>query len=253
MAASLFTHEDSYHIHKTLGAISLLHFLYRYGSFFLYGTFGFGDGWLTAACLGCHQLLSTSSFIFKVIKHRMLKNPLIIYKEYQLHAILFTTRATLPYLLYKMDAMYYYTHGILLCHMFVDVVTLNYGTPGVTAVRVRGNTKRVEIRALRYFFSFYQVVALASLLGGKDSVAMGFNTLGAIQSSAFLMTLRRKNIVGWTTYAFWYSVALLASYAYIYHIYGWRIYIAALLVFGGRILKINKYLLWTGFWCSTFI
>ena len=133
------------------------------------------------------------------------------------------------------------------------MVTHYYGTPGVTAVRVRGNTKRVEIRALRYFFSFYQVVALASLLGGKDPVAMGFNTLGAIQSSAFLMTLRRKNIVGWTTYAFWYSVALSLSYAYIYHVYGWRIYVAALLVFAGRILKVNKYVLWSAYYFLTII
>lgn len=248
MPAPLFTHEDRFHIHKVLGAFSLLHFIYRYGSFFLYGSFGFGEMGVDAFCLGCHQLLSSSSFLFKVIKHRMIKNPLIIYKEYQLHAILFTTRATLPYLLWRNDLLHFFPLALLGCHLLVDLVTRSYGTPGVTAVRVRGNTKRLEIRAIRYFFSYYQVVALASLLAGKDTVAMGFNTLGAIQSSAFLMTLRRKNIIGWTTYVFWYSVALSLSYAYIYHVYGWQLYAGALLVFGGRIAKVNKYILWFLFW-----
>lgn len=251
MPSSLFTEEDRFHLHKGLGLCSLCHFFYRYSLFFAYGSLGFSFSRFDHACMACHQLLSSSSLIFKVIKYRMLKNPLIIYKEYQLHAILFTTRATIPYMLTALDRPQYIMPAFVLCHFLVDWTTHTYGTPGVTAVRVRGNTKRIGVRMARYFFSFYQIVALASLLGGRDAAAMGFNTLGAIQSSAFLMTLRRKNIIGWTTYVFWYSVALVLSYAYIYHIYGWRIYLASAIIFGGRIMKVNKYLLWSLFWLAT--
>ena len=45
---------------------------------------------------------------------------------------------------------------------------------------------------------------------------LGYNTLIAIQSSAFLMTLFRKGLIRWYTHAFWYSVALIMSWVVMY-------------------------------------
>lgn len=44
---------------------------------------------------------------------------------------------------------------------------------------------------------------------------LGFNTLIAIQSSAFLMTLYRKNIIKYYHHFFWY--ALFNYFEYLFH------------------------------------
>ena len=63
-------------------------------------------------------------------------------------------------------------------------------------------------------YAFYQFTALGSHLIPNDRLMdLGYNTLIAIQSSAFLMTLFRKGLIRWPTHAFWYSVALIMSWA----------------------------------------
>jgi hypothetical protein len=88
----LFTKEDPVHLHKTLGLLSLLSYLYRY--FYLWpttGALGFAEAGIRDwAGVVLHTALSSSSLIFTVIRLRILDKPTIIWEEYRLHAIVFT-------------------------------------------------------------------------------------------------------------------------------------------------------------------
>jgi hypothetical protein len=242
----LFTSEDKHYLHKTLGLLAVLNFLYRY--FYVFpttGSLGYEESNLfNHATMFVHFMLSSSSLIFHVIKKRLPRKPLIIYKEYQIHAILFTARACAPYVLQHFNMLDMYPVIILAVHLLVDHVTRVYGTPGVTAVRVRNNSKKKFIRYTRLFFSFYQIMALASHLGNRELSNMGFNALIAIQSSAFLMTLHRKGIISWRPYLFWYGFALVLSYFVMLRVEPWYFLPICLACFAIRVQGVSKYIIW---------
>ena len=144
----LFTKEDEYFIHKTLGLICALHFIFRYTYvWYTTSTLGFSDETLVGITI-CnhvlvlfHFLLSFSSLIFHVIAKRLTKRPLIMYKEYQLHAIVFTLRACVIYIIglpyVKSIVLYHFPNynpyvgqGILLffIHQLVDYITHTYSS-----------------------------------------------------------------------------------------------------------------------------
>ena len=75
----LFTKEDPMHLHKTLGLLSVVHYLYRY--FYVYpltGNLGLENA-TAAVAVGAllHVALSTSSLIFTVIKSRLAAKPMV--------------------------------------------------------------------------------------------------------------------------------------------------------------------------------
>ena len=107
----LFTNEDIFSFHKTLGSLCLLHFIYR---FTLVGDrdMGFGtsietvqlQSYLTLMMnwkcnimfqpiwILIHAVLSASSIIFKLPKRRILEGSRI-WPEYRLHSIAFAYRS----------------------------------------------------------------------------------------------------------------------------------------------------------------
>jgi hypothetical protein len=163
----LFTKEDRYNFHKIFGLLSLCSFTYRY----LYilpttGILGFNGSYFDLFTLFSHFMVSISSLIFHVLDKRIVERPLIIYEEYRLHAILFSSRAIIITLIGMYTTNYepYIRRLIIgiviLCiHLFVDLVTFKYGTKGVTAVR---NNNDGNYKYLRLFYSFYQICALGS-------------------------------------------------------------------------------------------
>jgi hypothetical protein len=78
---------------------------------------------------------------------------------------------------------------------------------------------------------------------------LGYNTVIAIQSSAFLMTLFRKGLIRDYTHGFWYTLALVVSIAYIRTaIPIWWFWAKILIAFGLRVkMGANKYLCWVIF------
>jgi hypothetical protein len=255
----LFTPEDEYLIHKTLGFLSLLSYLYRY--FYVLpttGNLGFEGTWLDLATLALHFFLSFSSLIFHVIKYRMPTRPLIIYEEYRLHAIVFTARG----IAVSLVGMYMQNMqgseeeiflrrcilgGVLLSlHLLVDYITHLYGTKGVTAVR---NDGKLTFQYLGLFYSYYQFAALASHITWNARLGdLGFNTLIAIQSSAFLMTLKRKSLIRWYSHAFWYSLALALSYFVMWSIKGSVFFLYPAGLFFLRVkFGVDKYILWAAY------
>ena len=78
----LFTREDPIHLHKTLGILCVLSFLYRYCVVLpVTGTLGFEGNLLDWATMFLHIGLSTSSLIFHVIRRRKINRPMIIWEE----------------------------------------------------------------------------------------------------------------------------------------------------------------------------
>ena len=249
----LFTPEDNMFVHKFLGFFALLSFLFRYGVVWSYSEgLGFNEySEFNLLSLCVHWLLSASSLIFHVLASRNVREPLIIYEEYRLHAILFTTRACGVTVLswYGCSGLELISF-VLIIHLLVDRITARYGTKGVTAVRNDGRGKAWFLQPMRYFYSYYQFLALGShLLLCPQLGDLGFNTLGAIQSSAFLMTLRRKNIIRWEMHMFWYSLTLLCSMMVIYQVHGLMFFLLAAVCFLVRCTmpSISKYWIWAGF------
>lgn len=75
--ATLFTHEDVGNMHKTLGALAMAHFVYRFARMARMGVagvaddMGFDGGSVTLVCIGLHALLSVSSLIFRIPARRI--------------------------------------------------------------------------------------------------------------------------------------------------------------------------------------
>jgi hypothetical protein len=277
----LATHEDPYHLHKTLGILSLLHFVYRYFWVLpLTGNLGFNGTKFDWVCMTLHLLLGCSSLIFKVIKARILKFPMIMWEEYRLHAIVFTLRcwsvfavgaalkaapAQYRELAYGTLSGRFVMFAVVLAHHVVaDYITACFGTPGVTSVRVAQSKKtgKVKFGATKRLYSFYQFLAIASHLTPHPTARLmdlGFNTLIAIQSSAFLMTLCRKNIITWRTHGIIYTSCLLLSAGCMLRamcfagVDGRFLVVSTMAVFYLRVtFRLNKYLLWAGYTAVTY-
>lgn len=249
----LFTSEDKFNIHKLFGAFALFSFAYRYFYLLpLYGDLGFSGTMFDNITLISHFILSSSSLLFHVLDKRIVERPLIIYEEYRLHAILFTTTAisSTVFGLYADQFMNYETQKICLVALIfiirgmVDLVTYKYGTKGVTAIRNNGENTFVYVR---YFYSFYQICALGSMIVVSDNLRnYGFNTLIAIQSSTFLMTLKRKSLIRYTTHIAGYSFALVLSYYVMFTSKEKSFILQMMFVFFLRTrFNMNKYILWS--------
>mmetsp|Transcript_26735 Transcript_26735/g.53499 ORF Transcript_26735/g.53499 Transcript_26735/m.53499 type:complete len:352 (-) Transcript_26735:405-1460(-) len=258
IVSKLFTNEDNMQLHKILGILSVVSFLYRY--FYVYpttGTLGFDGRWIDHATIFLHMALSTSSLIFHVIRRRLLNRPMIIWEEYRLHAIVFSTRCMSVYAMGTFNPFKgtLFEHAmiplvVLAHHVGADMITQKYGSKdGVTTVRVRDG-HRAEITTVLRFYAFYQFAALASHLTPNARLAdLGFNTFIAIQSSAFLMTLYRKGVITEISHAFWYTTCLIISLFHIFRNCGNAMFIAKL---GGAYIlrtdyKMDKYVLWLSF------
>lgn len=248
----LVTHEDPIHLHKILGLSSLMSYFFRY--FIEYpttGSLGFIDGslfdWLT---LTLHITLSSSSLIFHVLRYRITNRPMIIWEEYRLHAIVFSVRSFSCFIFSQMGLVNWVSLKqylfIMAHHLVVDEITRRYGRgEGETTVRNK-HDKVSNYSLVLKGYSFYQFAALASqLTPHPNSSDLGFNALIAIQSSAFLMTLYRKNIIAYHGHAFWYSFCLLISLFHMMRLITDPVYwMKVALAFFLRTKGVNKYLIW---------
>jgi len=269
----LVTKEDPLYLHKVFGLSALISFVYRY--YYVYnneGTLGFDGDWLDWATLAVHMCLSSSSIIFHVVAKRLQGRPMVIYEEYRLHAITFTARCFAVYAFgifrpfrdtYLERVLLFAT--VLVWHLIADEITRRHGSKGVSAVRCDGNGGLDEqgtsalvkkypalmhaVRSGMKFYSFYQIAAVCThLMPCERTSDLGYNTIIAIQSSAFLMTLYRKGLIYQHTHAVIYSLALLLSLFHMYQVFpNPSLWARIFVVFGLRLLRINKYVLYFTF------
>lgn len=213
----LITENDFLHIHKLLGFGCLTHYAYRLYCKMTYGTMCFENhpmlAYITPAV---HLTLSMSSFMFHVPEYRF-NSKTIIWKELQLHNIIFTSRSV--FVMYhslickKYDTWFYYTRmGIVMAHhLLADIVSLMYKSDKTTTRDIPYTKNAVLNYVLKKYYAFSQLIAISNLLltkGHENPFAIMF----PIQLSTFLMTLVRKNIITNNQWHLCYAMSLLVPF-----------------------------------------
>jgi hypothetical protein len=256
---ALFTqHEARYgHIHKTLGLLALIHYIYRFYNFLAYGTMGFGtsSSWLYILS---HAALSGTSLIFYIPSARSITSPMI-WPEFRAHSIIFAYRSLVAMSLTELTISDPITRFVTVLGtlLLADGATKYFKMEGVTTMRDMpfpdwvSQTARTQ---LNYYYSVSQVLATMSILF-SPSMERAFIILFPIQIAAFLMTLVRKKIITPLQWHILYAFSLFMNYLYallllnITHteIVPVLFYISSVffcfLRFGFRV---NKYILWIG-------
>jgi hypothetical protein len=246
----LITHHDGKygHLHKTLGLLSLGHFIYRFSEFALFRFMTFErSAWLFIII---HALLSWSSLIFYLTSFRSGAAPMI-WPEFRAHSILFASRslAAMSLTLSGLSTPLTRFINVFGTIVLADVAT-NYYAATKTTMRDMPFPEWVSQRArnrLNLYYSVSQVLATAGLLF-SPSMDRAFFVLFPIQIAAFLMTLVRKRMLSPLGWHVSYAISLALNY-----IHGGlaldslplTFYITSLLFCILRFrFRVNKYLLW---------
>jgi hypothetical protein len=218
--SSLFSSHDILNIHKILGFGCLAHYGYRFSNKLLYGNMLFESPYSISTYISpmVHLSLSLSSFIFTIPTHRF-NSKAIIWRELQLHNIIFTSRSVcMMYhaLFFKeINSLYFLSRlGIVMFHhYFADLATAKYQKDNKTTTRdIPYDTKNTWIPYLnKKFYAISQLLATSAILL-SDNCDNGFFIMFPIQLSTFLMTLVRKNIISNNTWHILYAMSLSVPY-----------------------------------------
>jgi len=233
MQQPLFTNHDKYHLHKVLGFGCLFNFFLRiywlvvYGSMYIYA-----DTLMSLFIPVAHLSLSVSSLIFHVPQTR-LNSKIIIWKELQLHNMVFTSRSA-TIMLYsvlcsRMNAAasaYYYLYQlgkfalVIAHHLLADYITARYNTNDKTTTRDI-NWENISDRTKAFMKRYYavcQILAINALIltdnepYGSGTVESAFLIMFPIQLSTFLMTLVRKSIISNISWHIFYGLSLVSPF-----------------------------------------
>lgn len=215
LVKNLVTKEDPLHLHKTLGTLCLLSFVWR----FSYMTdpsadLGFATfPQLTLFTILLHLFLNLSSFEFNIPEKRI-SSGYRIWPEYRLHSFIFLARSLLLITMYWHESIF----GIQPNYWLNGLVVLG----SMAAADLASSTckhKSSTIRALKapdivkYYFSVMQFCATATCLYGLRRFTVQFYFVMIIQCNAFLMTLRRKNLMPHQLGVLLYGIALITGLA----------------------------------------
>lgn len=248
----LFTDEDPFNIHKIMGFYCLLNFGIQTTMYFFTR-----EMYITPTVLIPHFLLNATSFIFSVLKKRPVaddgriskKMSMFIWEELRVHSLIFSYRSLLSILYPE-----YGPYLVFLTLFLADVATNHLGTKGVSTVRGNQNFQSTSLIKQIYsgFFSISQIGATL-ICGGffQDipSSYLMFVTLPAIQTSAFGMTLLRKNLISKETWQIVYSSELTLVYLiWLLEYKNLNVLWISILLYMLRKNGMNKYILWIGVW-----
>lgn len=251
---TLFTAEDTFNFHKTLGIACLFSYAYRFANVGE-SDMKFDASNATLFWIGVHALLSVSSLIFKIPKRRIVEGSRI-WPEYRLHSISFAVRSLLCLALYWAEKRFgfgpvYWLNPVIviLTLLMADGSTLLVGKDSASST-----INDLHAPALvKFFFSVMQFHATTSCLAGPRRSSTQFLYVWIIQFTAFMMTLNRKHILGHLGFVYIYLVMLIFGFcvaAYDFSKFGCFDMVSALanLAAVTRMgLRVNKYVLWSGF------
>jgi len=196
----LVTHEDYPHrvfgIHKILGLASLFHFIYRFAVVSFVIDMGFDSSYQSLLLMGVHASLSLSSMIFKIPKKRIVEGSRI-WPEYRLHSIIFACRSLACMMLIWSEQRFgrspAYEANVAI--IFATIIAADIATWSVGEASRSSTIQDLDAPPwLRFFFSVMQFHATAGCLLGIRRYSTQFMYVWIIQFTAFLMTLRRKNL-----------------------------------------------------------
>jgi len=226
--ARLNTEHDKYHLHKLLGFGCLFHYNLRIYYKLIYGSMLFPtDSIITYVTPFIHLSLSLSSFIFHVPRYRY-DTKIIIWKELQLHNIIFVSRSACMMLfsLYVKDATrmsYIYKLLIIMSHhLLADYVSSKYINNNKTTTRdITDYDNKYYNYFIKKYYAICQTFALTALLLNDNNITNNsglyenaFLIMYPIQLSTFLMTLVRKQIISNNMWHICYSMSLTYPYLF---------------------------------------
>jgi hypothetical protein len=247
---TLFTPQDTGNIHKTLGAVALGHYMWRFGSFVVNGSMGFESGASPIMWIVLHALLSGTSLIFIIPTVRSNKSPMI-WPEFRAHSILFAFRSLVGMTLVCTGLSTPATRlaTVMGTLALADLTTRHYSESKTTMRDMPfPDWMTPQARsAVNLYYSVSQVFATLVVLL-QPNLSRLFLVLFPIQLAAFLMTLVRK---GMLSPAGWHVLyALFLGINYVYGAYAsdpvnTLMYPASVLFCLFRFgFHVNKYVLW---------
>ena len=260
--SKLITHEDKYHIHKSMGIVSLLNYFYLLFDFFYSGaeaeiTLRSVDGSFIGITW-VHTILSLSSLQFLIPRTRTGILPMI-WQEFRAHSIVFALRSffiinALYFLFSKTDSTSVPAIAVRLAFVLFAMKMADFSTEHLRENRKETTTASMPYWSdcpaslqymIKYFYTHSQFMATIVCLFAEIPyiLAVAF----PIQIASFLMTLVRKNIIS----AFWYHMFYGGSLLIVYliNLADVKLYPIVLLgialIYARVNLKLNKYVLWT--------
>ena len=250
----LITDEDPFHIHKSMGIYCICNFIIQLTYYLLYRKM-----YLSPIVMIPHILLHITSFVFKVLAKRPVtqdnkiisKMSMFIWEELRIHSLIFGLRSAFIVIFPK------FSIPIVFGTLFLaDIATYYYGIPNITTVRGNNNVeKKSNVKKLySMFFSTSQMgatIICAGFFQENISPILVFCTLPAIQTSAFGMTLLRKNIITKEIWQIVYSLELVLVYIVWYFEYkNLNVLGYSLIAYLLRSNELNKYILWSLFFLT---
>jgi hypothetical protein len=239
--------------HKILGFSALAHFIYRYLIHLKTGSMQFSGTSYDLFYIFGHLILSYSSFLFPVSKTRNFTNQ-IIWKELQLHNIVFTSRSGIIFIYniyYPEQHIWSRFVIVMVSHYIADLIT-KYYKAGDTMRNMSHDNKYLPKWTEHYFNRFYatsQFGATAVLIIPTGcTTEYSLMSMFSIQLSTFLMTLRLKGIINNDSWHIIYAISLLMNLhvgsTCTAHFWSY-IYIVQMIFYIWRIqMNYNKYLGW---------
>ena len=230
--AHLVTSHDPYHIHKILGLLALLSYIYRYYLVFATGS-AFPNhrsiSFFAICSVVTHGLLSWSSLLLPLPKTRNFSSPMI-WPEFRLHSILFATRHVLCTLvsIFNLWPNNDNDHGniakiikdgvaraiiIMGTVHIASLITAHYGDCDKRTTNSMPYPPQITLAQqsiIKKWYSLSQFGATVSCL--MNDASINFAPLLAIQMAPLLMTLVRKGKITTWTYHRVYSLSLFLGY-----------------------------------------
>ena len=254
---ALFTREDVFNFHKTLGMSCLLSYAYRFAQLGD-ADMGFGPTVGTLGSIALHMTLSVSSLIFKIPRKRSV-SLYRIWPEYRLHSIVFAWRCLLAMLITWAEAklglepQYALNMAlVIVCFMASDYASASVGEHASKSIRDLPVPPVVQFAASWLQFHMTQQIIL-----GVRRYSVMFVYVLIIQVNAFLMTVQRKNLgsVG-STMGCYFCMLVVGYYTVTSELVragGWPLFLAsnalgnaaAVARMSGSWLGGHKYLMWS--------
>ena len=216
----LATPEDRFSAHKILGGMCIVHTVFRLmqaGPLDM----GFRPSLATLACILLHATLSLSSFLFRIpLQRRGGELSYGMWTEYRLQSIIFTLRSLAMMLVVWSERAL----GLPPNHWLNALIA--FGSMAASdlssrSVGPKGRSRTVRDldapHATRLLFSIMQIQTTSALLLGQRRFSMHFVFVLVMQFNAFLMTLRRKNLVPYRAAVGLYAAMTIVGSATVFY------------------------------------
>ena len=224
--AKLITNHDPFHIHKVLGLLVLINYIYRFFLIFTIGTAFPAEEpvWKSLVSVALHGLLSWSSLLLPLPAKRNFNSPMI-WPEFRLHSITFASRHIIATLLTLCNIWPQNLWGNALARaaFLASVIKAASVITDKLGCRLKRTTNAMpypptvseeQQKMIKIFYTLSQFGASAACLLSDPTI--NFAPLLAIQMAPLMMTLVRKGKVSSTTYHRIYSVSLYLGYVMVF-------------------------------------